>query len=79
MVLLLLLLSGAAALSSRVRPRVVGLRGEAGFKSAALVWAMEQTSAWDRLVKLSFCENQVGGGPGHPWYVTDLGRAQLPQ
>ena len=59
MLLLLPWLATVVGMSSRSGPRVVGMRGEAGFKSATLVWGMEGARAWDRKVQLSFCENQV--------------------
>merc|ERR1719507_348463 len=42
-------------------PRVVELEGKPGFKSVSLAWNMEDTTNWDRRVKLSFCENQIWG------------------
>ena len=70
MLLLLPWLATVVGMSSRSAPRlgearearearVVGLRGEAGFKSASLAWGMEGARAWDSKVQLSFCENQV--------------------
>jgi len=40
---------------------VVELEGKPGFKSVSLAWNMEDTTNWDRRVKLSFCENQIWG------------------
>ena len=60
--LLLLLMSFTPVILGRTRqggPRVVELEGEPGFKSVSLAWNMEDTTNWDRRVKLSFCENQV--------------------
>ena len=59
--LVLLLLSFTPVILGRTRQggRVVELEGKPGFKSVSLAWNMEDTTNWDRRVKLSFCENQV--------------------
>ena len=56
-----LLLSFIPVILGRTRQggRVVELEGKPGFKSVSLAWNMEDTTNWDRRVKLSFCENQV--------------------
>jgi len=62
--LVLLLLSFTPVILGRTRqggPRVVELEGKSGFKSVSLAWNMEDTTNWDRRVKLSFCENQIWG------------------
>ena len=65
--LVTLLLTFTPVILGRTRqggPRVVELEGKPGFKSVSLAWNMEDTTNWDRRVKLSFCENQVSDWNG---------------